>query len=155
MHGEWLWADASSMSDMRNSVFYPKISLYRKKLNQFHTKALVFLSWPTPVKGWQKFFRMKPIRVKVMTGQIIPTILVTRPQLEPPPRASKRKSATRPRTGASQRPRNLWQTQVLSALAVKSLFPQMQVMSHSRQKWLGTEQNHLQICSYSDIVGLN
>lgn len=42
MHRERLWADTLDMFDVRRKVFYPKISLYTKRLNQTQREELLF-----------------------------------------------------------------------------------------------------------------
>lgn len=74
MQQEWLWAEISCMSDMRRSAFSPEISFCAERLNQTRTEELVFPRWPVLMKGCQKVFRMKLVRMKVMTGQIVLTI---------------------------------------------------------------------------------
>lgn len=103
MHRQQLWAVMSYMFDVRRNVLFPNISLYTKRLNQSHRVELVFPHWPVSVKDCQKFFRMKLIRVKVMTEQIIPTIPVPWPQKKPHPWNPPRRAAAKPRAGVLQR----------------------------------------------------
>ena len=143
------------MSDMRRSVFFPKISHYAKRLNQTCTEELVSPHWPMFVKGCQKFFRMKLIRVKVMTGQVVPTVPVPWPQKEPHRENPPDWSAAKLRAGASQRPPHLLQTWAFPEWGLGGhsyRFISYSIMTEIRQKWLWTEQNHLQICFYPTIT---
>lgn len=149
----------SYLFDMRRSVFFPKISLYTKRLNQSHRVELVFPRWPVFVKGSQKFFRMKLIRVKVMTGQIIPTIPVPWPQKKPHLWNPSRRAAAKPRAGVLQ---NLltYRKPARAFLAIRPHDHGCRFISHSvmttiKQKWLWTEQNHLRICFCPDTTDLS
>lgn len=75
MHREWLWAEIPHISDMRRSVFSPEISLYAE-IKSDPYRGICFPTLACACERLTKGLQMKLIRVKVMTGQIVPTIPV-------------------------------------------------------------------------------